>query len=48
MLHIERRLEQLAHDIVHFEFLETALMVGFPDFKPPSERNWILVRSWPA
>lgn len=34
MRQIERRLEQLAHNIVHFEFLRTALMVRFPDFKP--------------
>ena len=35
----ERRLQQLAHDIAHFEFLRTALMVRFPDFKPSSENN---------
>lgn len=34
MRQIERRLEQLADNIVHFEFLRTALMVRFPDFKP--------------
>ena len=34
MLQAERRLEQLAHDIAHFEFLRTALRVRFPDFRP--------------
>jgi hypothetical protein len=34
MRQIERRLDQLAQHIVHFEFLRTALMVRFPDFKP--------------
>lgn len=38
MLQAERRLERLANDIVHFEFLRTALKVRFPDFKP-SENN---------
>ena len=34
MQQAERRLEQLAHDIAHFEFLRTALRVRFPDFRP--------------
>jgi hypothetical protein len=35
----ERRLEQLARDIVHFDFLRMALLVRFPDFRPPSENH---------
>lgn len=35
----ERRLQQLAHDIAHFEFLRIALTVRFSDFKPTSDNN---------
>jgi hypothetical protein len=33
----ERRLLQLARDIAHFERVGTALMTGFPGFKPSSQ-----------
>lgn len=35
----ECRLQRLAHDIAHFEFLRTALLAGFPDSGPSSEDN---------
>jgi hypothetical protein len=35
----ERRLLQLAHDIVHFELLRIALINGFPDFDPSPGNN---------
>ena len=35
----QRRLEQLSHQIEAFQFLRSALMSRFPDFKPRSENR---------